>query len=134
MIENNRIRFDYLWRMIKNKIPFMNVPVSKYHLGRTIFKVDDFEKILIEKGYQYNYFSYTEKGQISNMRKLYINIVSGIEEIRQVHIRLFKNSSIYVHDELAYEYDALGHVKMKTLQRPNINDEHEIVKILKIKV
>lgn len=133
MIYDNRIRFDYLWRMIKNKIPFVNVPVSKYYLGRTIFKVIDFEKILIEKSYQYNYFSYTEKGQVSNMRKLYINVVNRNEEIRQIHIRLFKNGSIYVHDELAYEYDALGHIKAKTLQRPNVNDEHEIVRILKIK-
>lgn len=133
MLKNNKIRFDYLWRYLKNKIPFVNVSISKYYLGRTIFEVDDFERILIEKGYQYNYFSYTEKGQISNMRKLYINIVNGIEEIRQVHIRLFNDNSIYVHDELAYEHDAIGHIKAKTLQRPNINDEHEIVKILKIK-
>ena len=133
MLKNNKIRFDYLWRYLKNKIPFVNVSISKYYLGRTIFEVDDFERILIEKGYQYNYFSYTEKGQISNMRKLYINIVNGIEEIRQVHIRLFNDNNIYVHDELAYEHDAIGHIKAKTLQRPNINDEHEIVKILKIK-
>jgi len=133
MIKNNKIRFDYLWRMIKNKIPFVNVPISRYYLGKTNLNIDEFEKILIEKGYQYNYFSYTEKGQVSNMMKLYINIVNGIEKIRQVHVRLFNDNSIYVHDELAYEYDALGHVKAKTLQRPNINDEHEIVDILKIK-
>lgn len=134
MIKNNRIRFDYLWRMIKNKIPFVNVAISKYYLGKTDLNIDEFEKRLIAKGYQYNYFSYTEKGQVSNMRKLYINIVNGIEEIRQVHIRLFSDNSIYIHDELAYEHDAIGHIKAKTLQRPNINDEHEIVKILKIKV
>lgn len=134
MLKNNRIRFDYLWRMIKNKIPFVNVPVSRYYLGRTDLNIDEFEKRLIEKGYQYNYFSYTEKGQVSNMRKLYINIVNGIDEIRQVHVRLFNNNNIYVHDELAYEHDAIGHIKAKTLQRPNINDEHEIVRILKIKI
>lgn len=134
MVENNKIRFDYLWRYLKNKIPFVNVSISKYYLGKTDLNIDDFEKRLIEKGYQYNYFSYTEKGQVSNMRKLYINIVNGIEEIRQVHIRLFSDNSIYVHDELAYEHDAIGHIKAKTLQRPNINDEHEIVRILKIKV
>lgn len=134
MLKNNKIRFDYLWRMIKNKIPFVNVPISKYYLGKTDLNIDEFEKRLIEKGYQYNYFSYTEKGQVSNMRKLYINIVNGIEEIRQVHVRLFNDNNIYVHDELAYEHDAIGHIKAKTLQRPNINDEHEIVRILKIKV
>ena len=133
MLKNNKIRFDYLWRMIKNKIPFVNVPISKYYLGKTDLNIDEFEKRLIEKGYQYNYFSYTEKGQVSNMRKLYINIVNGIEEIRQVHIRLFNDNNIYVHDELAYEHDAIGHIKAKTLQRPNINDEHEIVRILKTK-
>ena len=133
MIKNNKIRFDYLWRIIKNKIPFVNVPISKYYLGKTDLNIDEFEKRLIEKGYQYNYFSYTEKGQVSNMRKLYINIVNRIEEIRQVHIRLFNDNNIYVHDELAYEHDAIGHIKAKTLQRPNVNDEHEIVRILKIK-
>lgn len=133
MIYNNRIRFDYLWRMIKNKIPFINVPISRYYLGKTDLNIDEFEKRLIEKGYQYNYFNYTEKGQVSNMRKLYINIVNEIEEIRQVHVRLFNDNNIYVHDELAYEHDAIGHIKAKTLQRPNVNDEHEIVRILKIK-
>lgn len=133
MIKNNKIRFDYLWRYLKNKIPFVNVSISKYYLGKTDLNIDEFEKRLIEKGYQYNYFSYTEKGQVSNMRKLYINIVNGIEEIRQIHIRLFNDNNIYVHDELAYEHDAIGHIKAKTLQRPNINDEHEIVRILKIK-
>ena len=115
MLKNNKIRFDYLWRMIKNKIPFVNVSISKYYLGKTDLNIDEFEKRLIEKGYQYNYFSYTEKGQVSNMRKLYINIVNGIEEIRQIHIRLFNDNNIYVHDELAYEHDAIGHIKAKTL-------------------
>lgn len=134
MIINNRIRFSHLWRIIKNKIPFVNVSKTRYHIGKTDISVNKFENKLIGASYQYNYFSYTEKGQISNMRRLYIEIVNGYEEIRQVHVRLFDDGSIYAHDELAYEYDALGHVKAKTLKRINTVDEQELVKILNIKV
>ena len=134
MIKNNRIRFNYLWRMIKNKIPFVNVPISKWYIGTSDISIEKFESLLISESYQYNYFSYTEKGQVSNMRKLYIEVVNGNEEIRQIHIRLFKDGTIYIHDELSYEYDALGHIKAKTIQRINSEIEHKLIKLLKIMV
>ena len=134
MIYDNRIRFDYLWRFIKNKIPFVNVPISKWYIGKTDISIKKFESLLIGKAFQYNYFSYTEKGQVSNMRKLYIECINGDEEIRQIHLRLFKDGSIYAHDELAYEYDALGHVNTKSLKRINSINEHDLIKLLSILV
>jgi hypothetical protein len=74
--------------------------------------VQEFERRMISIGYQYNYFSFTERGQLTNMRKLYI--LNG--EVRQKHIRLFDDGQVYAHDELAYEFDALGHVNGRTLR------------------
>jgi hypothetical protein len=68
---------------------------------------------MIGIGYQYNYFSYTEDGQISNMRKLYMDGTT----IRQRHVRLFNDGCVYAHDELAYEHDAIGHTNAVTLDK-----------------
>ena len=130
MIYNNRIRFSHLWRMIKNKIPIINVPKSEWYLGKCTLNIEEFEKKLIGASYQYNYFSYTEKGQVSNMRKLYIEVVNGNDEIRQIHVRLFDDGTIYAHDELAYEYDAIGHIKAKTLRRINVITEQRLIGLL----
>ena len=129
-----KIKFSHLWRLIKNRIPFVNVPVSKWYIGKSDISIEKFELLLIGKAFQYNYFSYTEKGQVSNMRKLYTEFINGDEEIRQIHVRLFKDGSIYAHDELAYEYDALGHVNTKSLKRINSIDEHDLIKLLSIMI
>ena len=134
MMLNMKIKFSHVWRLIKNRIPFVNVPISKWYVGESNINIEKFESLLIGKSYQYNYFSYTEKGQVSNMRKLYIEIVNGYDEIRQIHVRLFKDGSIYAHDELAYEYDALGHVNTESLKRINSTIEHDLIRLLSIMV
>ena len=129
-----KIKFSHLWRLIKNRIPFVNVPVSKWYIGKSDISIEKFELLLIGKAFQYNYFSYTEKEQVSNMRKLYTEFINGDEEIRQIHVRLFKDGSIYAHDELAYEYDALGHVNTESLKRINSTIEHDLIRLLSIMV
>ena len=113
-----RIDFSRLWRCLKSRIPFLCRERSDYpvHIDELVdvseFGIQAFERKMISIGYQYNYFSYTERGQVSNMRKLFI--LNG--EVRQKHIRLFDDGLVYAHDELAYEFDAIGHVNGRTLR------------------
>ena len=114
----NRIDFSRLWRCVKSRIPFLCRERSGYlvHMDELVnvsrAGVRAFERKMISIGYQYNYFSFTERGQVSNMRKLYL--LNG--EVRQKHIRLFDDGHVHAHDELAYEFDALGHVNGFTLR------------------
>jgi len=114
----NRIDFSRLWRCLKSRIPFLCRERSGYRIRMDeLVDVDEsyiqaFERKMIGIGYQYNYFSFTERGQVSNMRKLYI--LNG--EVRQKHIRLFDDGHVHAHDELAYEFDAIGHVNGNTLR------------------
>jgi len=131
MLQNKtRLNFSYLWRKIKQKLPFGHTARSRYTIGKTILSLHEFELELVKLGYQYNYFSYTEKGQISNMRKLYLDN----NQIRQTHIRLFKDYEVRMHDELAYEYDAIGHINAVSLKRLGIVEENRLVDVLGIKV
>jgi len=128
MQSKTKLNFSYLWRSVKNRIPFWHVGRSKYKIGKTDLSVDEFELELVKLGYQYNYFSYTENGQTSNMRKLYLEN----DQIRQIHIRLFKDYEVRMHDELAYEYDAIGHINAVSLKRLGMLEENRLVDILRI--
>jgi hypothetical protein len=85
---------------------------------------------MVGYGFQYNYFSYNERGQVSNMRKLY---TVGMDDdiIRQIHIRLFDDGHVSAHDELAYEYDALGHMTRHTLREIDYVEKMLITDLLK---
>lgn len=126
-----RIDFSRIWRYVKGDIPFFNRERSGYLIctcagDRNKPDVHEFEKILIGMGYQYNYFSYTEHGQLSNMRKLYTSGIND-EVFRQVHIRLFDDGSVHAHDEFTYEYDAIGHINGVTLRELDYIDKMSIV-------
>ena len=82
---------------------------------------EDFIKALTPLGFQYNYFSYTDKDQTCNIRKTYIHREKTSNNtikttLRQHHLRLYKDGEIRGHDEIAYEEDAIAHEKGKTLQ------------------
>lgn len=113
-----KIQFSHLWRKIKNKLPWFHTPRTRFDVGLCLLSVDKFEHALIQIGYQYNYFSYTEKGQVSNMRRLYIE--NGVT--RQIHIRLFNDGQIMMHDEIAYEHNAVSHVYAVSLKYPDANE------------
>lgn len=70
---------------------------------------EEFEKRLIKLGYQLNYLSYLDEGEIVNLRKLYIS-AEPLYKIRQFHIRYYNNGEIRAHDELSYEEDAIAHL------------------------
>lgn len=67
----------------------------------------DPEKIfdrLIAMGYQWDYFAYHDDGEIISMRKLY--------DRRQIHVRVFRDGEIRMHDELNYEFEPIDHLKV----------------------
>jgi len=112
-------KFIYLWRKIKILLGFYEEH-SPYHLFNLSMPMDEMEfyNKVIPVCYQYNYIANQEKHQIFNVRKLY--------DDRQIHIRLFDGGEVRGHDELNYEYDAIGHIKGKSMT--TINGE-EILKL-----
>jgi len=97
-------KFIYLYRKIKILLGFYeeHSPYHIFNLSGAMSEMDFYKKVM-PLGYQYNYFSNQEKNQIFNARKLYGD--------RQIHIRLFNDGEIRGHDELNYEFNAMGHVK-----------------------
>ncbi len=104
-----KIQFYYLWNNLVRKLfPFKGR--QEYILTKVdprTLSQEDFEKKLIGINYQFNYFSYQDKDEITNLRKLYI---SADSKIRQFHVRYYRDGEIRAHDELSYEEDAMGHV------------------------
>ncbi len=73
---------------------------------------------LIALGYQWDYFAYHDDGEIISMRKLYGN--------RQIHVRVFDDGEIRIHDELNYEFEPIKH-----MQEPEAEaDVEEVNKVL----
>jgi len=120
------LKFHYLWRKLKSFVPWIQVPVSRFFMFRTKITADQFERALIEAGYQYNYFSYDEQGQISNLRKL--KIFNGT--IMQVHVRLFDDGAVTAHYEVSYEEDAMKHLDGSTVVYPDKADIKELEAVI----
>lgn len=89
-------------KMSTNRQPFQVGFINTDKINEDIL----FEK-LISVGYQWDYFAYHDEGEIISMRKLYEN--------RQIHVRIFKDEEITMHDELNYEFDPIGHLKIKAI-------------------
>lgn len=110
------LNFSMIWRKIKSLIPFVTTDRTPFSLGMTSCEVNEFENRLIRNGYQYNYFSFHEKGQVTNMRKLFIVNEVDKKVIRQYHVRLFKDGEVRAHEEYAYEESMFKHVNGITIQ------------------
>lgn len=67
--------------------------------------VEEVEKRLIDIGYQPNYFSFGDEGQITSMRKMFIYNTLWL----QWHVRIHKDGEIRGHEEFSYEEDAVRH-------------------------
>ena len=104
-----KIQFYYLWNNIVRKFfPFkgrQEFVLTK--INPRILSREEFAIKLITIGYQFNYFSYEDKDEIMNLRKLYI---SPHHQIRQYHIRLYNDGEVRAHDEISYEEDAVAHI------------------------
>ena len=99
-----KIKFFYYWK--KYILSLFTSEREPWHIGYTKLTLDEVEERLIRIGYQPNYFSFQDSGQLTSMRVMYINDAS---EWWQKHIRFFDDGEVRGHDELSYEEDALAH-------------------------
>lgn len=97
---------------------------------------ESIEDKLIEIGYQPNYFSYGDMGQVTSMRRLLSQIENNpISKYynqriwKQYHIRVFDDHEVRGHYEIAYEEDAEDHVK--GIESCPVPDE-ELMKIINV--
>lgn len=81
-----------------------------------------FYKALIEIGYQYNYLSMQEKGQVMNVRRL-----AGA---MQYHLRLFSDGEVRGHYEYNYEFDPEAHLRGESLAEIDAAEKRRIKKAL----
>ena len=107
-----RIRWHYIWRGIK--MLFAKDKRGVYPIGFTNLSMSAVELKLIQYGYSFNYWSFQYRDCVVDVRKLYI---SGHNEVRQIHVRVFNDGMITAHDEFAYEWDALAHIDAVGLRR-----------------
>ena len=108
-----RIHFHYLWRWLKELFTedHPRTPFYQFALTPPLDEVGLMHR-LIGLGFQWNYWSYHEAGEVINMRRCYV--LDGT--IRQEHVRIFKDGVVRAHDELAYEEDAIGHLRGETVR------------------
>lgn len=123
MLFYQKVRFWQLWKKYILRA-FAN-DREPFPVGNTLLRdVDEIDTRLIIVGYQPNYFSYGDRDQITSMRKMYIDSEGCW---RQVHVRVFDDGEIRMHDELSYEEDAVSHLDAKTLKFPG---HDEMIKVL----
>lgn len=98
---------------------------SPFHLFH-INQWPGFERVfylyLIGIGYQYNYMSLQEKGQVMNVRRL-----TGV---MQYHLRLFSDGEVRGHFELNYEFFPEGHLRGEDLVEIDATEKKMIRKAL----
>lgn len=115
-----------IWDMIIPDIFKSEHDIGK--LGTIIME----ERILIEGlliiiGYQPNYFSIKKWGELTSMRKMYIDEYG---DWRQIHIRIYKNGNVYAHDELSYEQEPFRTQKRLDIQPLDEEERSLILEIL----
>ncbi len=103
-----KVKFWQLWkRYILNAFKHER---ENFHVGTCRYlDTDTIEEILITNGWQPNYFSFADEGQVTSMRKMFIDDETGTW--RQYHIRVHTDGEIRGHTEYAYEEDAIGHLE-----------------------
>jgi hypothetical protein len=113
MIFEFKIKMWHFWK--KYVLNFFKHGRQAYHLGWVrVNNIEDIEAKLINIGFQPNHFSFGDEGQLTSMRRMYVD-AGGYW--RQHHIRVHKSDptrgglcEIRGHDEFSYEEDAVGHV------------------------
>lgn len=81
---------------------------ESYYLYSDIEFIDEIEGRLIDDDWQPNYFSFSDEGQITSMRKMFRD---NEGYWWQDHIRVHNDGEVRGHREVSYEEDALGHLK-----------------------
>ncbi len=122
-----KLRFWRLWE--KYVIGLFKHDREPYYIGKTqLHDVDTIESKLIDIGYQPDYFSFEDKGQMTSMRIIYILDFKW----RQVHVRVFDDWSVTIHDELTYEEDVDGHINGVSVRMPSIENVAKVTGALDV--
>lgn len=124
----SRLQWHYIWRRIK--LLFAKDKYGVYPIGKTTHIHPTISEIqLVQYGYTYNYFSYQYRKCIIDMRKLYL---TDYGEVRQIHVRVFDDKTVTAHDEYAYEWDALAHMKAIGLKQLSVKEILHLKDVLRL--
>lgn len=95
-----------------------------YKVGRTPLDRDGAYRALIGIGYQTDRYVWEDVGQGLSVRKLYGE--------RQIHVRIFLDGQVRVHDEFNPEFKSWSHYNRETLTVPDTEELKKIHEALKI--
>ncbi len=123
-----KLQFFNLWKTyVMGLFPHEREP---FYIGKTrIETVELIEDILVRNNFQPDYFAWKDKQQVTSMRILYVD---KNNEWRQVHVRVFSDRSVTIHDEVSYEEDIDRHVDGDTLRMPAQEVLALVIRILEI--
>lgn len=117
------MRLNHILRKIKSYIPFIqNTGRQSYFEFKTNLNSEEIYNRLIPFGYQINYIGYNDRREVLSLRKLY--------GVRQIHLRLFDDGEIRIHDEYNYEFYPIEHLNGHTFKwgdRPTVLQLKEIL-------
>ena len=118
-----KLTLNHILRKIKSYLPFIqNTGRQSYLEFKTNLNSDEIYNRLIPFAYQINYIGYNDNGEVLSLRKLY--------GMRQIHLRLFDDGEVRIHDEYNYEFYPIEHLKginFKWGDRPTVLQLKEIL-------
>lgn len=118
-----KLILNHILRKIKSYIPFIqNIGRQSYLEFKTNLNSDEIYNRLIPFGYQINYVGYNDKGEVLSLRKLY--------GVRQIHLRLFDDGEVRIHDEYNYEFYPIEHLNGLTFQNLDEGTIQQLKEIL----
>ncbi len=118
MIKMFLVKLYWFVNEIKKRIGLVSQR-EPYKIGETVMSMDDACIALIPLGYTWDYFAWEDIGEGVSVRKLYEN--------RQIHVRVFRDGEVRMHDEFNYEFEPIRHFNGDTTRIPK-QDEIELVK------
>lgn len=96
----------------------LQIEREPYSVGKTGFTMSKCFELLTALGYTWDYWAWEDIGEGISMRITYLT--------RMVHVRVFTDGEIRMHDELNYEIDPQGHYNSSTLKPA---DDKEILRV-----
>jgi len=91
------------------RVMHSNIDFKKHNINY----LDYVEGVLIDEGWQPNYFSFADLGQVTSMRKMFRD---SDGYWWQDHVRIHYDGEVRGHRELSYEECAITHIKGSTAE------------------